>query len=489
MNFFSLPFLVFLTVVFVIHWAIGAKYRYLWLLASSLFFYAVWDLKYTALLLFVIAVSFFVSQYIDLNRDKKSRCKALLSAAVAAFICIIALFKFWSFWSRGLYVLFGVSDPATGGIISLLAPVGLSFYLLTAIGYMVDVYRGKTPPEKNIGRYALFISFFPTILSGPIERSGNLLRQINADREFDYDRTKKGLLLILYGYFIKLLIANRIARIVDAAFGSFTGQTGATMAIAVILYGIQLYADFSGYSCIAVGIGKTLGFDLIVNFRQPYFSASVRDFWNRWHISLSSWLRDYVYIPLGGNRKGKLIQYINLMITFLVSGLWHGTGFQFIVWGAIHGLYQVAAIALRPLNALGSKIKIKRDAWSYKLLQGMFTFALVDYAWLFFRAPSVRSALSISKNILLNLQLGNTLVNQLFLLGYAPERFRVLLLEIGVMLTVDVLHERQLSIAALLDRQNKAFRWLVYIQIIVILIIGLIYDYGLDASAFIYTRF
>ena len=490
MNFFSLSFLAFLTAVFIVNWAIKIKYRYLWLLGASLFFYASWDLKYTVLLLLVTAFTFGVSKHIYKSKTAGSKnCKGVLAVSIALLIFILLLFKFWTFWITGLHSLFGISDPAEGGLISIIAPIGLSFYSLTAIGYMIDVYRGKVTPENNFGKYALFISFFPNILSGPIERSNHLLPQINAGKEFNYTKVRNGFLLILYGYSVKLLIADRLSVIVDAAFKANTEQTGATMMIAVILYGIQLYADFSGYSCIAVGIGRILGFDLIRNFRQPYFSTSVRDFWNRWHISLSSWLRDYVYIPLGGNRKGKFIQCINLIITFLVSGLWHGTGLQFIVWGALHGFYQVISVLLRPFRPLGKRLKINTDAFSYKLLQGLITFALTDYAWLFFRASSVQEGIGITRNMISNLQLGNTLVNQLYLVGFSAQRFYLLLFETGMMFAVDFLHERKISIVSWLDRQNKAFRWLIYITLIVVILTGLIHDFGLDASVFIYTRF
>jgi len=489
MDFFSLYFISFLIIVFIVNWAIKPSVRYIWLLASSMFFYATWDIRYTALLLFVILDSYFLSLLISKHKNKILKSKLLVLGNAAFLLFILAIFKYWTFLSAEFYELFRISGSAADGFFSFIAPVGLSFYILTIIGYMVDVYRGKTDPERNIGKYALFISFFPNILSGPIERSNNLLKQINMEKEFDYDKTKKGLLLILYGYFIKLLIANRISLIVDAAFRSHTEQTGATMMIALILYGIQLYCDFSGYSCIAIGIGKTLGYDLVENFRQPYFSTSVRDFWSRWHISLSSWLRDYVYIPLGGNRKGLIIQCVNLLITFLVSGLWHGTGLQFIIWGALHGSYQVISRVFKPVKKHGSKIKIKRDAFSFKLIQGIFTFALVDYAWLFFRSSSVHEGIEITKNIVRNLQFGNTLVNKLYLVGFSSERFNVLLLEIGIVLVVDIIHERKVSIISLLDKQNKVFRWLIYIALVILIIFGLIHDYGIEASSFIYTRF
>ena len=372
----------------------------------------------------------------------------------------------------------------------MIAPIGLSFYILVAIGYMIDVFRLKCVPEKNIAKYALFLAFFPSILSGPIERSNNLLCQINTPIDFDYDKTKKGLLLIIYGFFMKLLVSNRLSFIVDATFSNYCEQTGATMAFAVVLYGIQLYTDFAGYSCIAVGIGKVLGYELLENFKQPYFSLSIKQFWNRWHISLSSWLKDYIYIPLGGNRKRKVLQYINLMITFLVSGVWHGTGMQFILWGGLHGIYQVFSRILEPFIIFSHKKSvINRDTFSFRLLQAIITFTLVDYAWLFFRAPSIEVGIDITKKMICNFNLGDTLLYKLYLVGFDSDRFNILLIEMVFVLIVDLLHENNISIVNLLNHQNKAFRWLTYIIAILAIIIGVIHDYGLDASSFIYTKF
>lgn len=484
-TFFSMKFVIFLIVVFVIYYIIPSKYRYIWCLISSYLFYTSWNVKYTAVLFSITLISYFTAFMM-----KKWDKRICLGIGVSSSLIVLMVFKFWNFWSLGFPTLFGILDKSTGGIISIVAPIGLSFFVLVAIGYMVDVYRGDVECETNIGRYALFISFFPTVLSGPIERSSNLLQQIRAKNEFSYAKVKRGLLLILWGYFLKLLIANRLAIIVNAAFENRYEQTGATMMIAVIFYGIQLYADFAGYSFIAVGIGKLLGFDLIENFKQPYFAKNIRDFWVRWHISLSSWLKDYVYIPLGGNRKGKARQCINLMFTFLVSGIWHGAGWKFVIWGAIHGIYQVIAKICLPIRVkISTRIDIKRDCFSYKLLQRMITFGLVDFAWLFFRASSTREALSVCKNVLVNFQFLNTLTNKLYLMGYDEGRFYLLLAEIIILLLVDIVHERKISIVEWLDRQNKLFRWIIYLIVCLTLAIGIIHDYGTTATAFIYTRF
>lgn len=485
MAFFSLEFLFFFLVVFVFYYVIPQKYSYLWLLGASYFFYASWSLKYTFVLLVITIISFFVARLM-----RKWNKKLCLYCGVGLSIGVLYLFKFWKFWAEGLYILFGITDKSTGGIITIIAPVGISFYTLAAIGYMIDVYKGKIESESHITKYALFISFFPTVLSGPITRGGNFLKQIHAGAKFSYEKVKRGLLLIIWGYFLKLLIANRLAQIVDAVFASYTKQTGATLLIAMILYGVQLYADFSGYSYIAIGISHTLGFTITENFKQPYFAKDIKDFWGRWHISFSSWLKDYVYIPLGGNHCGKFRQYFNLFITFIVSGIWHGTGLQFLVWGGLHGIYQIISRACVPIKSrILDKLRIKRDCFSYHLFQSIITFGFVDLAWLFFRSESLYDALRYIKYILFNFQLGNTIFNKLYLAGYDVTRFYILLIEMLVLLLVDILHEKKVSLIGWLDLQNRAFRWMVYICILMVIVVGAIYDFGLEASTFIYTQF
>lgn len=486
MDFFSLNFLFFIIFVFVFYYIISPKYRYIWLLITGYLFYASWNCRYLAVLLLVTGITYLAA--ILMQTRNKDFC---LWSGIVCSISVLFFFKFWRLWASGLYHLFNITDKNTGGIISIIAPVGLSFFVLQAVGYLVDVYKGKVKAEKNFAKYALFVSFFPSILSGPIERSDNLLKQIQSEgNKFSYEMVKSGLCLMLWGYLLKLIIANRLAQIVDAAFTNYIEQTGATLLMAVILYGIQLYADFAGYSYIAIGISRTLGFGLIENFKQPYFARSIKEFWGRWHISLSSWLKDYVYIPLGGNRCSKCRGYFNLLLTFLVSGLWHGTGWKYIAWGGLHGLYQIAGkISFSMRSNIVKKIKIKTECFSYHLFQRMITFVLVDFAWLFFRAGSFRQALAILKNIVFNLQLGNTIVNQLYLAGYDSVRFKLLIFEILVLLCVDLIHEKKISIMEWLNVQNKLFRWGVYVFVCMVLIVGIIHDYGIDASTFIYTQF
>ena len=485
MAFFSVKFILFFSAVFLVYFAVPKKHRYIWLLAASYVFYAFFSIKYVAVLAAVTAVSYTAARL--MGKINKKLCLAL---GISISLAILVLFKFWQFWAQGLYTLFGITDKASGGLITLLAPVGISFFVLEAIGYLADVYKGKVECEKNIAKYALFLSFFTKVVSGPIERSTNLLKQIQNGTEFSQIGVKRGFLSVLWGYCLKLLIADRLSIMISYAFGHYAELTGGALAFAVILYGIQLYADFSGYSYIALGTAEMLGFSLCENFRRPYFAQDIKDFWSRWHISLSDWLKSYIYIPLGGNRKGKLRQLINLVITFIVSGIWHGTGWQFLIWGGIHGLYQVVSKLTFPAKQkLRAKINIKRDCFSYKAFKALVTFTLVDFAWLFFRAASAGEAVAILKKIVTELHLGYTLTEKFYLLNFDASRFVLLLAAIAILFFVDILHEKNIRISEWLEKQNKLFRMLVYIAIILVLIIGAVHDYGLDASQFIYAQF
>lgn len=494
MNFFSLSFVLFYSITFLIYHAVPYRFKHYILLAASITFYALFDIKYTLILLFVIVFSYFMA----LSIEKRSKCgnsKGWLAIGIILCVFVLVFFKFWNYALVALDRVFGFKGLAQSGAAAILAPVGISFFSLEAIGYMVDVYRGKTKAEKDFGKYTLFISFFPKIMSGPIDRSTNLLKQIREGVGFSYDQVKHGFLLILWGSFIKLLIANRLAVIVDFAFKNYNEQTGFTMLIAVILYGLQLYVDFSGYSYIAIGLAGTFGYTLIDNFIQPYFALNVRDFWRRWHVSLSSWLRDYVYIPLGGNKKGTLRRYINLMITFVVSGLWHGTGMHFVIWGFFHGVMQVCSILLEKIASKRTTLKETKDSksltfkFSSRFIKAIFTFALVDFAWLFFRADSVGAAFEILHKIVFNPEVGRTIYDGLCFAGVEIKKGGVLVAELLLLFGVELCHEKKIKISDWLDRQDKWFRWGVYITIAMLIILGLIRNYGIDASTFIYANF
>mgnify|MGYP002233398463 FL=1 len=322
-------------------------------------------------------------------------------------------------------------------------PIGISFYTLTALGYLIDVYRGKAEAEHNFLRYALFVSFFPQILSGPIERSTNLLRQLrdsSIKRNWNTERIASGFITMLWGFFLKLVIADRIAVIADTTFGRPECYGTFGLVLGAVSYGIQIYCDFSSYSLIALGAAKTLGFDLINNFETPYFAQSVTEFWHRWHISLSTWLRDYVYISMGGNRCSKWRQYWNILVTFMVSGLWHGANWTFFIWGALHGIYQILEKELRPvIRKINGYCHTKTASFGYRFAKAAVTFALVDFAWIFFRADSVKQALHYVKRMISFCDMWSLFDGSLYTMGLDVQEIHILMIGLTGLIVVDCL--------------------------------------------------
>lgn len=358
--------------------------------------------------------------------------------------------------------------------------VGLSFFSLHIIGYLIDVLRGTVSVEKNIVFYALFVAYFPTLLSGPVQRSKAFISQIHSGNLFSYNDCRVGLMRVAYGLFQKVAVADRLALMVDFAYGEYSVRSGATLLWGVFLYAFQLYFDFAGYSNIVIGISRLLGLDIGENFRQPYFSTSVKDFWQRWHISLSTWLRDYVYIPLGGNRKGTIRKYINLFLTFAISGVWHGKGLTFFAWGCLHGLYQVG------YSIFGKKTAKRRIS---KVFGVAITFALVDFAWLFFRADSLFQGCVICKRILFNFALTETARGGGFLMGQSLAWMLWTLFPLLLVIIVDVLSERGISIFENVGKCHVAIRWMVYLIFPIVIALYWIQGYGISASNFIYSTF
>lgn len=466
----SISFLIFLSAVFVTFYAVPKRFQYIILLVASWIFYFLLSPTGTIALATIILITYFGAKIIE---KKHNRIIFLISLG----LCLIIL----------LFYKFAVT---LAGSASIVVPIGISFYTLQAIGYLIDVYWGKVENENNLLIYALYVSFFPTILSGPIERSDNLLKQIRKGTDFSYEGVKEGILLMLLGYFEKILIADRISSMVDTAFLCYDELTGAAVAFGVVLYAIQIYADFAGYSYIVIGISKVLGFQLLENFRRPYFAINIKDFWRRWHISLSAWLRDYVYIPLGGSRCGKVRTYMNLVATFIVSGVWHGVGFHYVIWGLIHGLYQVvSSLTEKFRREIQDFFRVKKESLRMRPFKVLMTFFWVDFAWLFFRASSVSEAYKIIKCIAGNFDLRYTISEETYLLGMSKERFVILLFELVIMLLIDILHEKGGSIRRWLNKRPVVLRWGVYMVILLVLLTGAIYNYGIDASTFIYAQF
>ncbi len=375
----SIPFAVFLPIIFILYWICPSKYRYLFLLAASFYFYMYMDPKYIFFLLGTVTISYLLALALDSARDV-FRKKLYLFIGILALIGVLALLKYSGF----IIEIAGLPSPA----IQFMLPVGISFYTFQTLGYLIDIYRGKYPAERHFGYYCLFVSFFPQILSGPIGRGDVLLPQLKKERTFDISQASYGMKLMAVGYFKKLVVAGLLAPTVDKVYDNPESYVGLVYIIATFMFALQIYCDFSGYTDIAIGCAKLFGMELSENFKSPYFSRSIKEFWSRWHISLSTWFRDYLYIPLGGNRVGKIRHCFNLMLTFLVSGLWHGAGINYILWGGIHGFYQI----IETISGRNKKGREEKRNPLLNLFSVFLTFMAVCLAWVFFRADSISHA-------------------------------------------------------------------------------------------------
>lgn len=354
----------------------------------------------------------------------------------------------------------------------------------------MDVYRGDRKAEKNIIKYALFVSFFPQLVAGPIERSGNLLDQFYEKKKFDLQNVKNSILLMCWGYFLKMVVADRIAIFVDAVYGDIYLYGGWYIVVATALFAFQIYCDFAGYTTIAVGAAGVMGFRLMDNFNSPYCAVSVKDFWSRWHISLTSWFRDYLYIPLGGNRKGKLRKYINQMIVFMASGLWHGAMWSFVIWGGLNGLMLTFGEITAPMrNRVKELLHWKKESATNKIAQTLVTFMLIDFTWIFFRSPGMKTAVQVLRQMVSVKNFEIFLDGSIYNVGLDQRNFWVMILSLVILMLVDICHQKGIRIRKWLDTQNLWFRWLVYIVMFEVILVFGIWGVGYDKAAFIYFQF
>ena len=392
--FFNSPeFLVFLPVVLLVYYALSRRAQNAWLVLASYFFYGWWDWRFCGLLALSTVIDFTCALRIDASSDSRVRRRWLL-LSLCANLGILGFFKYFNFFvDSAAALLSAVGLQPHLPVLRVLLPVGISFYTFQTMSYTIDVHRRQLAPTRSFLDFALFVSFFPQLVAGPIERAGNLLRQFAAPRAVTRPMLESGCFLILAGFFRKLVIADGVAPLVDTVFAAPATADWLSLACGAAAFALQIYGDFAGYSDIARGVARLLGFELMVNFRQPYLSRSVTEFWRRWHISLSTWLRDYLYIPLGGNRRGTAATYRNLMLTMLLGGLWHGARWNFVVWGGLHGLF----LAVHKYVLTRSHRKIAAESRTFSLpglLATAATFALVSFAWIFFRAPTFADAAS-----------------------------------------------------------------------------------------------
>ncbi len=469
MDFLSLTFAVFFIISVICYYAVPKKFRWGVLLLSSILFY-VWSVPYLiGYLLFSTVTTFAYGKWVEKHQKHG---KTGLALVVLSNLAVLLTVKF---------------APLAG--ISILAPMGISFYTLQVIAYCVDVYQGKTEAQGNFLKYFLFVSFFPQILQGPIPRYDQLKEQLFEGHAFDYKTVKFGFQLILWGMFLKMVIADRAAIFVNTVFPEYHLYDGTILAVAAVLYSIQLYTDFLGCVCIAMGAAEVYGVELQTNFERPYLAVSIKDFWRRWHISLSSWLRDYVYIPLGGNRKGKVRRYINLMLTFFVSGIWHGSGLQYIFWGLTQGGYQVVGEILLPIRKKVRHIlKIDETAVFFVLWQRVCTFVLITISWVIFRSSNLRAGLSMLKRIVTDFTPWVLFDGSLYELGIGQRNFLALILCIVLMAIVEHFQEKG-NMREMLFRQHIIVRWCIYLGAIALVAVLGVYGPGYSATQFLYGQF
>ena len=401
MLFHSFRFLFFFPCVFFLYFALPFRFRKYLLLIASYYFYMCWRPEFIVLILLSTAVDYFCSLGIGKYRTNSRAAKGFLALSLTVNLGLLFFFKYFNFFGETLTALCrAISIPFSAPALDIVLPVGISFYTFQALSYTIDVYRGKLEPERDFITFALFVSFFPQLVAGPIEKASNLLPQLKEERTFSYDNATWGLKLMAWGFFKKLVIADRLAALlVDPVFETPTGYSGGAFLIAAAAFAIQIYCDFGGYSDIARGCAKTMGVDLMVNFKAPYFATSITDFWRRWHISLTSWFREYVYIPLGGNRKGPWKKTLFITVTFFLSGLWHGAGWTFIIWGLLQALYlNTETLFLHSCTNAPPPHTSGLRSWCKGLLSRLVTFALCCFSWIFFRASSMGDALYILRH-------------------------------------------------------------------------------------------
>ncbi|MDO8743457.1 MAG: MBOAT family O-acyltransferase [Candidatus Azambacteria bacterium] len=487
MLFNSFSFLIFFPVVVLLYFLIPYRYRTLLLLIASGYFYMVFVPKYIFILLFLITADYFLAKAIEKRTGRKR--KILLLASILANLGTLAFFKYFNFFSENIAALADFLNwNYSPAVLSLILPLGLSFHVFTSLSYVIEVYRGKYKPEKNFLTYALYVSFFPKLVSGPIERPYNLLPQLHENHNFNYDRVAAGLQRILWGFFKKIVIADNLALYVNQIYGQPHDYSGLILLTATVFFAFQLYSDFSGYTDIAIGSAQILGFKLTENFDRPYFSVSIAEFWRRWHISLSSWLSDYVYYPLvfSAKRISPLRLYFALLVTFVLIGLWHGANWTFVMFGTIQGFYIVLGkITKNWREWLSRTTGISRLPRLRRIFQMMITFGLVLVGFVFFRADTLGDAYFIITNSFSGLA---SLVGGFEALKPLFERMGVnrglLLPLIAIFITAEIIDFRRGLLAAI-NSQQTWIRWLIYIiAILAIMNLGVTFE-----APFIYFRF
>lgn len=472
MTFISFNFYIFLGITVLLYFILPLKVRWYVLLAASLFFYF-YVSEFSIIKLSVLVGTAVIVWVLAFLQEKVKKCKALwliISLAITAIpFLLIKELPFARSW---------------------IVPVGIAFYSMQLIAYSVDVFKGKISAEKNPLKFILFVSFFPQIIQGPIPRYDQLAPQLIEGHRFDEEKFVKGFMLIIWGFFLKLCIADKAAVIVNNVFGNFPTYQGVYVLVAGILYSLQLYADFLACTSFAQGFAGLFGIEIIDNFKRPYLATSVKDFWRRWHISLSSWLKDYIYIPLGGNRKGKALKFLFLIITFAVSGVWHGSGYKFIVWGLMHAAFEIIGELLTPVNNFLNRLfRMDKHLLFKRVIKILWTFMLVMLAWIIFRADTLETGFAMIKSIFTVFNPWIFSNDALFALGLNWKECAVLVLCLLALLVVGIFQEKGIVIRERLLKFHLIARWAILIGAILFVVVFGTYGYGFDPQAFIYGGF
>jgi alginate O-acetyltransferase complex protein AlgI len=474
MIFNSIEFAIFFPIIFLFYWLVfqwSLKGRNLFIIAASYFFYGVWDWRFLSLIFISSLVDFIIGNLIFKEEDSTKR-KRYLALSLISNLGILIFFKYFNFFIDSFseaFSLFGATMEVDR--LNIILPVGISFYTFQTLSYTIDIYRKKLEPTKDPLSFFAFVSFFPQLVAGPIERAKDLLPQFYSIKKANYQDFKSGLIIVGTGLFQKIVIADRLAIYVDGVFGNLDGAQGLPMVLGAVFFAFQLYLDFSAYSLIAIGLAKTLGFQLSTNFARPYFAGTFSDFWNRWHISLSSWFRDYLYIPLGGSKNGSFNTKKNILIVFILSGLWHGASWSFVIWGVLNGLFLICLDPLFTYLNLSKRIKPL-------LITCLWTFSLV-----FFRAPDFGSAFKAIS------QFGFGSADKLYDFGLNITEFKLVMLMLALFIVFEAFQEKGKLFWSFISRQHFFVRYSCYIGLILTILFLGSYGVGVNDNNFIYFQF
>lgn len=478
MLFNSLHFLAFFVVITISYFVLPHKYRWQLLLAASCYFYMSFLPIYILILFFTIIIDFFAGIWIEKSEGKTR--KLYLICSLIANIGVLAIFKYFNFFNENLsHLLNSIGYQNSIPNLSILLPIGLSFHTFQAMSYTIEVYRGNQKAERHFGIYSLYVMFYPQLVAGPIERPQNILHQFYQKHQFDYDNVTTGLKLMTWGFFKKVVIADRLASSVNTIYANPTEYHGLPLVLATIFFAIQIYCDFSGYSDIAIGSARVMGFKLMRNFDRPYLSKSVSEFWKRWHISLSTWFRDYLYIPLGGNRVRLPRMYFNLMITFLLSGLWHGPNWTYIVWGGINGCFLILENFIRNKKNIPDKSPSPLTSF----VKIIFTFCVINISWIFFRASTLSDAIYILTNLFTDFKASIPVT--LSTMGITKYDLFIITISLVLLLIIELLQSKY-NLTDLLNKKPPLLRKFIYLSCILLIILTGQFE---SKELFIYFQF